>query len=321
MANHKQYTYNKSIDSKVVKAVEGVLKTSVIYSKRINEGIVNHVYKIITTKGVFIAKVFRNRYWPEDGKLDWIEKQMRKHKVPHAKVLYYSRDNKYFPYGFMISEFVQGLSGWAAIEKGKHTLFESWKESGKLLKKVHDIKGQGFGQVKNGKGIESSFVKYEIRRSNEKLEELIKLRKVDRDTSQAIVSKAQAILEPFDKRFRPVLIHGDASRDNSILSDTGEFILIDWDNAKLGISLWDYFWLTTWMPLMPKWKDPAKRAKASKAFFEGYGNIGFTQQEIKQIEPGVHLLIYVGLLLFYAERKEAYYFNRFLKLARNIAKS
>ncbi len=314
----KPFLYNKSIDQKVVRAATEVLKTSVDSIKKINQGVVNHVYKVSTSTDIFIVKVFRYRYWPEDGKLEWIEKQMRKHHVPHAKVIYYSRASKYFPYGFMVSEYIEGLHGWEAISKHKHSLFDSWKESGKLLKKIHSIHGKKFGHVNNGEGSEKNFITYESNIAKEKLDALVKQKRIGKEMAHSITATAEKILRPFEKRFKPVLVHGDASRDNSILSTDGKFILIDWDNAKLSIPLWDFFVLTSWMPVMPKWKNKATRTKAKQAFFRGYGSTDFTQEEIKQIEPGIHLLFYAGLLKFYTEKGQKYYERRILKMIKNV---
>lgn len=316
----KQFTYKKSIDTKVIKAASQILNVKVISSKKINQGIVNHVYKVVTDDGIYIVKVFRNQHWPEDGKLEWVEKQLQKHKIPHAKMVYYSREAKYFPYGLMITEFIEGLNGWDAIKKGRHNIFDSWKESGKILRKIHSIKGQKFGHVKNGKGEEKSFLKYELMKAKEKLSELIKLKKISADTAQILLSKIDQTLKPFDKRFRPVLIHGDASRDNSILTSSGKFILIDWDNAKFSDHLVEYTRFTSWMTVMPKWKNLQTRVKAKKSFFQGYGNIGFTQSEIKIIEPAMHMIFFISLLKLYVERKENYYVNKILRMLNRLIK-
>lgn len=314
----KQFTYKKSIDTKVIKAASQILDTPIISSKKINQGITNHVYKIESQKGKFLVKVFRNKHWPEDGKLEWIEKQLRKHKVPHAKMVYYSRENKYFRYGLMITEFIDGLNGWDAIKKKRHSLVESWKESGKILGKIHAIKGRKFGHIKNGAGEEKSFVIYELKKTKKKLGELVKLKVLSETMAKTLVIKASQTLKPFNMRFKPVLIHGDASRDNSIVTNSGKFILIDWDNATFSVALADYTRMTSWMSVMPRWKNETTRIKAKQAFLQGHGNIGFTQKEIEAIEPAMHIIFFISLLKFHIERKEKYHSRRVLKMLKNL---
>lgn len=90
----------------VERAIAEVLSTLVLKLQRIELGIVNHVYKTETTQGNFIIRIFNYTTWPEDGLLEWIEKQLAKKHIPHAKLIYYTRSKKFFPHGFMISKFV-----------------------------------------------------------------------------------------------------------------------------------------------------------------------------------------------------------------------
>jgi thiamine kinase-like enzyme len=93
-------------------------------------------------------------------------------------------------------------------------------------------------------------------------------------------------------------------RDNSIFSDQGKFILIDWDNARFNMGLWDYFVISSWWPINRDWKSFARRKKARIAFFEGYGTSDFTQGEIDKMQPAMHLLYYLELLDFFEIKKD-----------------
>jgi hypothetical protein len=92
----------------VEKAVGNILGVAAINSLKMTQGDVNEVYKVETKQGPLIVKVFSNSLWPEDGKLEWIEKQLTRYEIPHARTLYYSRDDACFPHGLMISECVEG---------------------------------------------------------------------------------------------------------------------------------------------------------------------------------------------------------------------
>ena len=134
------FPYNKSIDKKIKVAVAKVLDTKVLSAHKIKSGEINHVYKVSTSKGFFVARVFRYDDWPENGKLEWIEKQLGRLKVPHAKMVYYSKSKTFFPNGFMISEYVEGVDGTSAVKKGIITEYELYYKFGELSRKIHKIK-------------------------------------------------------------------------------------------------------------------------------------------------------------------------------------
>ena len=97
------FRYRKSIDRRVKPAVEKVLGLRVLSVSKVKSGEVNHVYKVETNKRTVLVRVFRYETWPEDGKLQWTEKQFVKYHIPHAKLLFYSRNSRWFPNGFMAS--------------------------------------------------------------------------------------------------------------------------------------------------------------------------------------------------------------------------
>ena len=273
-------------------------------------GEINHVYKIQTEKNPVIARVFGYPDKPEDGLLLWIEKQLAKYTVPHAKLLYYSRDKKHFPYGFMISEFVEGLSGWDAIDNGVHTLAQSYEQSGKILRKIHQIKLPRYGPINFGKGKDADFVKFELEGLRNRLTDLIRQKVIPADTILKTEYAIVTSLEPFKKTFHLVLLHGDASRENSILTKNKKFVLIDWDNAWSGIWMCDFIESSWWWLHLPEWKNENMRKTARNAFFKGYGKIEYSPKEVDQIQYGLHLIKSVEKLhYYYFDRKEIKNFN------------
>lgn len=117
MPDKYHFRYNKKIDAAVIKAANFALGITIKRSVKMEHGEVNHVYKVITENKNYLVRVFKNKNWPEPDKLPWIEKQLAKYKIPHAKIVYFSKDKRFFPYGFMITEFVEGLNGEQAVEK------------------------------------------------------------------------------------------------------------------------------------------------------------------------------------------------------------
>jgi len=73
----------EEIDARVPQAVESALGVKVLSAEWIKLGIINRVYRVETDGGRFVVKVFRSRMWPEEGKLEWLEKQLA---VPAPRV-------------------------------------------------------------------------------------------------------------------------------------------------------------------------------------------------------------------------------------------
>jgi hypothetical protein len=70
----------------------------------------NQVYKIETEPQSYIFKIYAKRDWPEDGKLPFITKKLDEYKIPHAKLYVFDRDNDNFPNGYLIEEYLFGVT-------------------------------------------------------------------------------------------------------------------------------------------------------------------------------------------------------------------
>lgn len=307
--------YNKTLDNKIATAVSRALNASLTNCVKLKNGEVNHVYEIDTDKGKVIARVFKYDNWPEDGKLQWIEKNLAKHKIPHARMIYFTRSKKFFPHGFMISKFVPGIDGSEAIEQGRLSLSRSYLEKGKILKKIHKIKIKKFGAINAGKGVSDNFLEYKLKRANRFLKRLIKDNVLPADSPAKLNKKVRTLIEPFNKSFRPVLVHGDATRKNTIWSEDNCIVLIDWDNAWSGIAIWDYIELSWWWRHLKIWQDPVKVKTARTSFFKGYGKSEYTTKQIAVLEHGLHLIKSVERLHFFKYDKKN---PRFFKLIKKL---
>src|SRR5262249_9227088 len=125
-------------DSLIERAVESVLNTAVMGSARMTGGEVNDTYKVETEDRAFVVKVFK-RDWPEEGKLPWIERHLTQYEVPHAKLVYYSKNDFHFPHGFSISEYIEGQNALDAIAGGSLCLETYYSQIGALLSLAHQI--------------------------------------------------------------------------------------------------------------------------------------------------------------------------------------
>jgi len=271
-----------------------------------SHGEVNYVYKVVTEKGSFLAKVFRNRNWPEKGKLPWIEHQLQKYNIPHAKILFYSKSAKPFRFGFMISEFVEGKNGVMACKTGQLTLAQAYFKIGRTLKSVHKIKVSRFGSINNGKGESSNFFEWKLKKEIlERLKKLKLTKKFPNNLDAEIVRQVTASLLPFNNRFRAVLNHGDPNRENALWSVKKQWVLIDWDNAQASTWLEDYADVSFWFDFKGRTTKATRlRNIFIKNFFLGYGKTEFKPDEVAQIAHGLYIIKCLILLDYYYFSKQ-----------------
>jgi aminoglycoside phosphotransferase (APT) family kinase protein len=292
------FRYTTQIDRQIIHAVANVLQTNILQASKIAQGEVNHVYKMQTDKQTYIARVFRHAHWPEDGKLPWIETQLTKHTIPHAKTVYYSRENTYFPHGFMLSEYIDGISGSEAILQ-HHISFEEYHEKlAFLLNQIHQILVDKFGKINNSNGEYDNFIEYRLDDIPAKLDEYMD----QNGYTKKIEEKILDILTPYESRLKPVLVHADPSLDNTIVTPDKKIILIDWDGALSETWIRDFSWITYWGSHLSKFGDlEEQRSKIRQIFNTTYKQTDFSQKEVQDIEKALHILQAADLLQYYYE--------------------
>jgi len=70
----------------------------------------NTVYKIETDSKPYIFKIYSSKKWPEDGKLLFVNRKLKEHKIPHAEILAFSHGDINFPNGYLIEECLPGTT-------------------------------------------------------------------------------------------------------------------------------------------------------------------------------------------------------------------
>jgi Ser/Thr protein kinase RdoA (MazF antagonist) len=283
----------------IEKAVENILGAAATNALKLTQGEVNEVYQVETEQGLVVVKVFSNSLWPEDGKLDWIEKQLTRCEVPHARTLYYSRDDTYFPHGLMISEYVEGRNAAEALDGGSLSLEEYCSKVGALLKQVHQIPLNLYGYIGQGTGVYDSFVEFKlIHEVKERLREIEDLNIFEKDFYDRVEEKIKKQLASFERWFSPVLAHEDAQPKNAVWTHARRLVLIDWDEAIASAWITDYAKLTYGL----NETDESAREKMRDAFFQGYGESEFTPQEIGLMENALHVVQSIDLLPYYRDK-------------------
>lgn len=237
--------YSETIDTHIAKAVASDLKTTVVSANRIEAGEVSFVYKInAKDRGTFIAKVFRlSEFIPPEGKLEWIEEQLKAHQIPFAKTHKIDRGADIFPHGYIIQEFVEGKSGFDAIMEGEISFEEYFNKLAPLLQRVHQIPVDGYGAIQNGKGEFKTFYESKLNYIQGLRKRMQPLTDIEEPVHRAVLDVMEE-LKKYEHRFNPVLAHGDPPPANGIITKDGELILIDWDNAGSGIWITEYAGLT-----------------------------------------------------------------------------
>lgn len=294
------FKYNSEIDNKVKIAVAETLGMSVVSVSKIQEGEVNHVYKINTDKGEFIARIFSSPDWPEIKALELIDKKLTKKNILHADIIYSDKSSKYFPNGFVVDKFVGGKIGWKAIKDGNISFEDFHIRLAKVLKEVHSINFPEYGYIANGIGTSKDFFEHEI---NELKENLGKLKETDvlpEGISKLIEDKIRSLYNPIRKKFSPVLTHGDPSPANCIWTPNNEVVLVDWDNAMSSIWIRDLAIQTYWgSHLTYLGSLEERRTKLIDAFIRGHRDMGLTQKEVEDAEKIIHIIYSVSLLPYY----------------------
>lgn len=232
--------------SLIVQAANAVLQKDIKLATRIEKGEFNQVFIVETDSERFVMRVFRHGHWPEDGKLLWIENQLTAYSIPHAKVIYYSRSNDYFPHGFMIIEFVQGKNGSDAMVDGDLSFDDFHKKLAVVLSGIHAIPIAKFGLIHSGEGEFSDLVEYKMNKLQKDRQKLSEIPDLDIRFIDRIEEKVREVFSRYSDKLYPVLVHGDATPDNSIVTPDGNIVLVDWDAATADTWICDYAWLTYW---------------------------------------------------------------------------
>lgn len=286
----------------IAKAVERVLQAKVNGVVKIAKGEFNQVFKVaIEDKNPVVLRIFRNKDFPAVEDLLWTEKQFVLHNIPHAKTIYCSRDNSYFPNGFMVSEFVSGTSGDDAIKNGTVTFELFHQKLAALLEQVHQIKIDNYGFINDGKGTDSNFLHFWLEKMKEGYE--VKYKTIpdfdDRLYSDTVMI-ATRLLEPLKDKFTPVLNHCDPGPDNCIWTEDNQVVLIDWDTAMSGLWPYDLAILTYSGSHLSRFGSLEERQREIRNIFSKSKNaINLSVEELKNTERALHLIHAFSLLNYY----------------------
>ena len=276
------------IDIKVKNVIPEVLGVKVKSVERINQGEVNYVYKVKTENQTFLVRVARYKDWPDIEKLTWIFKNLAEKGIAHPKVLFSDTSSKYFKFGFMISEWVDGIDGMTLIKEGRLSRKKAVEKIAKALQKIHQIDIGGFGEF-NGEGKgkyetweESLFSFFK----NSKYKKAVKNGVYGKDLHIKGAEAMKKIIKELNYKPKSVLTHQDPTPENAIFYKD-KITFIDWDNAKGSVWIEDLAWITFWMG-----------KKARRWFLEVYKSEE-PLDLIEKVEKVIHVRLAITLIPYY----------------------
>ncbi len=291
-------------ESKLRECIAHTLGEDIIAIHSTTEGEVNRVYKVDLQGRSVIVKIFSRPNHPEVGKDAWVNGLLQANQIHHAGLLHYSRDNQFFAYGFAISEYIEGIHADRLIKNAgtpdqQLSAYASFMENqGGLLRKVHNIRLSSYGY--NRQIDLMDFILEVVHKNSQK--PFV----VQHGLKESFGKSLVVLEETFSKyanRISPVLIHGDCTARNTIISPTRGNVLIDWDNCGGDIWIKDLAQLVFWLEQKKIPREGIDQLK--NAFWAGYGAPeDFSLDEVDEIVHALLLRRAIALLQYYFEAKK-----------------
>ena len=211
--------------------------------EKIRSAVNNYVYSFTVTGNDYFLKLYRSKDWPEEGKVPFVYRCLSQSSIPCAALVAYSRDDGIYPNGYLIERRVPGTAA-DKTQRSREQETLLYARLAELVSAVHGIRIQNFGYIGSGTASHGSltdFLDDEFDGLEGRLKNIIpetQLKKL----KEKILDTVRGYGD-----LPSVLCHGDLSKKNVILRDSGEISLIDWDDAMALNWMADVSRLTFWM--------------------------------------------------------------------------
>ena len=211
--------------------------------RKIENATNNFVYSFTAAGESFFLKLYRNKDWPETGKIPFVYQNLLQKSIPCAQQVAYNRDNEVYPNGYLIEREIQGTAA-DKIQLSREEEIRLYAQMAELVSSVHDIRIHRFGYI--GSGIAdcdgfTDFLEDEFDGLGSRLKDA-----VSETQLKTLKEKVLDIIHDYED-LPSVLCHGDLSTKNVIIRNDGEISLIDWDDAMALNWMADVSRLTFWM--------------------------------------------------------------------------
>lgn len=251
----------------------------------------NSVYSFKCNDKRYIFKFFRNEYWPEDGKLQFVNELLLENDIPCAKLFTFTRDNPEFPNGYLIEQELNGITA-DKLQFAQSHKTEFYKKLAVLVSNIHRISIKGFGYIGDGEGDSESMYSFFDDEFDDRTEALIEKGIYTESALREMKNIMLNALRRFDD-LPSVLCHGDLSKKNVIVQDNGELVLIDWDDAMSYNWMADIARFTFWMKMNYSEQD---YSLFRNMFLDSYQ--GPRKDEFAIFEKAFHIYISLDFLNF-----------------------
>lgn len=225
---------------------ENILKENVVSVLPFENITNNYVYKLTTAKKQYIFKIYKQG-WPEEGKLQYVNKVLSENNIPCARIVYYCHIDNELSHGFLIEEFLTGIIADKAIlsMEQENDLF---KKLASFVGRIHSIKFSKYGYIGSGNPFENTYSEYVFDAFDDNTESLRKKGLFNEEELLKVKNKLYRSLKLCDE-LSPVLCHGDLSKKNIMIQEKGKIVLIDYDDVTAIPWVCDVAHLTLWMKL------------------------------------------------------------------------
>ncbi|MBD3919302.1 aminoglycoside phosphotransferase family protein [Paenibacillus sp. PR3] len=284
---NENYAY---IRNKVEQIVQGTVDAIEPFENVPN----NKVYKIIANGKPYIFKTYKQRTWPEDGKLAYVNRQLIEHHIRCAKLIVFDRSDPYFETGYLIEEYVPGTNA-ALIAFDLESGSEFYAKLARLVSQVHAIRVRNYGYIGSGEAGYTSFSAFMSDNYDDISNALICHGLFEQSRLNLLKEQIMARLRLCDN-LPSVLNHGDLSTKNVMIDAQGELTLIDWDDAMSYNWMAELARLTYWMKF--QYNDQQVYNTFRSSFLAHY-TTDYNAIDFEDFEHAYHIWIGLDHLNYY----------------------
>jgi thiamine kinase-like enzyme len=287
----------KEPENYIREKIEEVLQTRVEYIGKLENVLNNNVYKVVTNNNPYIFKVYKQKYWPEDGKLEFINNKLLENSISCAKLITFDRTDINIPTGYLIEEYLTGITAdRIAFDKKKG--MEFYKKLAQLVSRIHRIHLKNYGYIGSGVASHDTFIDF-ISDKYDEITSPLENNNIIENISVETLKKLVIDRLLLSEKLPPVLNHGDLSTKNVVVNELGDLTLIDWDDATANNWLADISRMTYWMKFMYN-EDEYELYR--NTFLENYETNNISAYN--DFETAFHVLIGLDYLNFHMKNPQ-----------------
>ena len=114
------------------------------------ENVTNNFVYFFTVSGKhYILKLYRSTDWPEEGKIQFVNRILAQNNIPHAELIAYSRNDQIYPNGYLIEREIQGIAADKLIfDREQETIL--YVKLAELVSSIHNIRIKNYGYIGSG---------------------------------------------------------------------------------------------------------------------------------------------------------------------------